>query len=107
MPHDKQDSTFTETDLQGLILKSMPLAWQKAYILKGTCATDNFCQMNLYFVQKQSIGDSQTRFKPPFFQPILAVLEPDFHRVIQDAVDLESHHLCHMVITKNHISLVK
>ena len=35
MPHDEQDSTFTETDLKVLLLKSMPLAWQNAYMLKG------------------------------------------------------------------------
>ena len=64
MPHDKQDSTFTETDLKALLLKSMPLAWQNTYMLKDTCATDNFCQMLLYFVQTQSIGDNQTRSTP-------------------------------------------
>ena len=66
MPHDKQDSTFTETDLKALLLKSMPLAWQNAYMLRGTCATDNFCQMLSYFVQTQSIGDNQTRSTPSF-----------------------------------------
>ena len=67
MPHDEQDSTFTETNLKALLLKSMPLAWQNAYMLKGTCATDNFCQMLSYFVQTQSIGDNQTRSTPSFF----------------------------------------
>ena len=67
IPHNKQDSTFTETVLKALLLKSMPLAWQNAYMLKGTRATDNFCQMLLYFVQTQSIGDNQTRSTPSFF----------------------------------------
>ena len=67
MPHDEQDSTFTETNLKALLLKSIPLAWQNAYMLKGTCATDNFCQMIPYFVQTQSIGDNQTRSTPSFF----------------------------------------
>ena len=66
MPHDKQDSTFTETDLKALLLKSMPLAWQNAYMLKGTHAVDNFCQMVSYFVQTQPIGDNQTRSTPSF-----------------------------------------
>ena len=66
MPHDKQDSTFTETDLKALLLKSMPFAWQNAHMLKGICATDNFCQMLLYFVQTQSIGNNQTRSTPSF-----------------------------------------
>ena len=66
MPHDKQDFMFTETDLKALLLKSMPFAWQNAHMLKGICATDNFCQMLLYFVQTQSIGDNQTRSTPSF-----------------------------------------
>ena len=59
MPHEDQDSVFTDTDLKALLLKSMPLSWQNAYLLKGTCVSDNFCQMLSYFVQSQSIGDSQ------------------------------------------------
>ena len=58
MPHEDQDSVFTDTDLKALLLKSMPLSWQNASLLKGTRASDNFCQMLSYFVQSQSIGDS-------------------------------------------------
>ena len=68
MPHEDQDSVFTDTDLKALLLKSMPLSWQNAYLLKGTRASDDFRQMLLYFVQSQSIGDSQVVSKP-FFSP--------------------------------------
>ena len=30
MPHNKQDSTFTDTVLKALLLKSMPLDWQNS-----------------------------------------------------------------------------
>ena len=43
MPHKEQDSTFTDTGLKALLLKSMPLSWQNAYMLKGTHAIDSFC----------------------------------------------------------------
>ena len=66
MPHKEQDSTFTDTDLKALLLNSLPLSWQNSYMLKGTCAIDNFCEMLLYFVQTQSIGDNQTRSTPSF-----------------------------------------
>ena len=36
MPYGEQGSTFTETNLKPLVLKSMPLSWQNAYMLKGT-----------------------------------------------------------------------
>ena len=61
MPHnDKKDTVFTDTDLKGLLLKSMPSSWQNAYLLKGTQTTDNFQQMLSYFVQIQSITDNQS-----------------------------------------------
>ena len=60
MPHDEEkDTVFTDTDLKALLLKSVPLTWQNAYLLKGTQSTDNFCQMLAYFVQFQSIRDTQ------------------------------------------------
>ena len=68
MPHDNQDSVFTDTDLKALLLKSMPLACQNAYLLKGTCVSDNFFPIISFFVQSQSIGDSQVASKP-FFSP--------------------------------------
>ena len=64
MPHDNQDSTSTDTDMNALLLKSLPLSWQNAYFLKGTCSSDNFCQMLSYFVQSQSTGNSQVASKP-------------------------------------------
>ena len=64
MPHDDdKDSAFTDTDLKALLLKSMPLSWQNAYLLKGTCISDDFRQMLSYFVQFQSITDNQTGTK--------------------------------------------
>ena len=43
MPHDDdKDSAFTDTDLKALLLKSMPLSWQNAYLLKGTRVSDDF-----------------------------------------------------------------
>ena len=57
MPHDDQDYVFTDTDLKPLLMKSMPLPWQNAYLLKGTCVSDDFHEMLSYFVQSQSIGD--------------------------------------------------
>jgi hypothetical protein len=68
MPHEDQDSVFTDTDLKALLLKPIPLSWQNTYLLKGTSVSDNFCQMLSYFVQFQSIGDSQVAFKP-FLSP--------------------------------------
>ena len=68
MPHEDQDFVFTDTDLKALLLKSMPLSWQNTYLLKGTRASINFCQILLYFVQSQSIGDSQVASKP-FLSP--------------------------------------
>ena len=64
MPHnDKKDTVFTDTDLKGLLLKSMPSSWQNAYLLKGTQTTDNFQQMLSYFVQLQNITDNQPASK--------------------------------------------
>ena len=43
MPHDdNKDSAFTDTDLKALLLKSMPLSWKNAYLLKGTRVSDDF-----------------------------------------------------------------
>ena len=37
MPHDEdKDTIFSNSDLKALLLKSMPISWQNAYILKGT-----------------------------------------------------------------------
>jgi hypothetical protein len=64
MPHDDdKDAAFTDTDLKALLLKLMPLSWQNAYLLKGTCISDDFRQMLSYFVQFQSITDNQTGLK--------------------------------------------
>ena len=49
----------TDTILKALLLKSVPLTWQNAYLLKGTQSTGNFCQTLAYFVQFQSITDTQ------------------------------------------------
>ena len=58
MPHDHdEDSSFSESDLKALLLKSMPISWQHAYALKGTCSSDDYCHMLSYFVQYQSITD--------------------------------------------------
>jgi hypothetical protein len=70
MPHDdKKDTVFTDTDLKALLLKSMPSSWQNAYLLKGTQTTDDFQQMLSYFVQLQSIADSQMVAKAPTVSP--------------------------------------
>jgi hypothetical protein len=47
---DDKDAVFTDTDLKALLLKSMPLSWQNAYLLKGTCISDDFwqCSLTLY-----------------------------------------------------------
>ena len=64
MPHDDdKDTVFTVSDLKALLLKLMPLSWQNAYLLKGTCISDDFRQMLSYFVQFQSITDNQTSTK--------------------------------------------
>ena len=64
MPHDKdKDTIFSDSDLKALLLKSMPISWQNAYLLKGTWVTDDFCQMLAYFVQFQSIMEKQTMSK--------------------------------------------
>ena len=65
MPHDEEkDTVFIDTDLKALLLKSVPVTWQNAYLLKGTRLTDNLCQMLAYFVQFQSITDTQGSSKP-------------------------------------------
>ena len=64
MLHDEHVSMFTDTGLKALLLKSMPLSWQNAYLLKGIRASQNFCPMLSYFVQSQSIGESQVASKP-------------------------------------------
>jgi hypothetical protein len=64
MPHDDdKDAAFTDTDLKALLLKSMPLSWQNAYLLKGTRISDDFWQMLSYFIQFQNITDNQTGMK--------------------------------------------
>ena len=43
MPHDHdEDSSFSESDLKALLLKSMPISWQHAYALKGTRSSDDY-----------------------------------------------------------------
>ena len=37
----------------------MPLIWQNSYLLKGTRTSDNFRKMLSYFIQLQSITDTQ------------------------------------------------
>ena len=60
MPHDdEKDTVFTDTDLKALLLKSMPLTWQNSYLLKGTRTSDDFHKMLSYFIQLQSITDTQ------------------------------------------------
>ena len=52
MPHNKgKDTIFSDNDLKALLLKSMPISWQNAYLLKDKQVTDDFCQMLTYFVQ--------------------------------------------------------
>ena len=64
MPHDDdKDALFTDTDLKALLFKLMLLLWQNAYLLKGTCVSDDFWKMLSYFVQFQSITDNQTGLK--------------------------------------------
>jgi hypothetical protein len=50
MPQNKQDSVFTDYDLKAILLRSMPLSWQNAYLLQDTCTSDNFikCLQTLY-----------------------------------------------------------
>ena len=60
MPHDdNKDTVFTDMDLKALLLKSVPTAWQNAYLLKCTRNTDNFQQMLSYFIQFQNITNVQ------------------------------------------------
>ena len=42
----------------------MPLAWQQAYTLKGTRATDTFKELVAYFTTYQSIVDNNSHNKP-------------------------------------------
>ena len=64
MPHDEdKDTIFSDSDLKALLLKSMPISWQYAYLLKGTRVTDDFQQMLAYFVQFQNITETQTMSK--------------------------------------------
>jgi hypothetical protein len=43
MPHnDEKDVMFTNTDLKALLFKLIPVSWQNAYLLKGTCISDDF-----------------------------------------------------------------
>ena len=64
MPHDEdKDTIFSDSDLKALLLKSMPISLQNAYLLKGTRITDDFRQMLAYFVQFQNITDTQTMSK--------------------------------------------
>ena len=64
MPWDKEkDLIFTDTDLKALLLKSMPPTWQNLYLLKGTQIMGDFQQMLAYFVQFQSITDSQATIR--------------------------------------------
>ena len=65
MPHDEdKDTPFTDTDLKALWLKSVPSAWQNIYLLQGIRNTDDFQQMLSYFIQYQSITDTQGFSKP-------------------------------------------
>jgi hypothetical protein len=64
MSLDNQDYVFTDTDLKSLLLKFMPLSWQIAYTVKVRHISNNFFQMPSYFVQSQSIGDSQVSYNP-------------------------------------------
>ena len=64
MPHDHDnDTAFSDTDLKALLFKSMPLTWHNAYLLKGSHISDDFCQMQSYFVQFKRITDNQTSIK--------------------------------------------
>jgi hypothetical protein len=61
LPHDdEKDIVFTDTDLKALLLKAIPSSWQNAYLLRGTCTSDNFPHIHSYFIQLQSITDNQT-----------------------------------------------
>ena len=100
MPHEDQDSVFTDTDLKALLLKSMPLSWQNAYLLKGTCVSHNFCQMLSYFVQTQSIGDSQVASKPFFPLPHYMVVGDGFHVVVLNMADLATQHQAILMVNR-------
>ena len=100
MLHEGQDSVFTDTDLKALLLKSMPLSWQNAYLLKGTCVSDNFCQMLSYFVQSQSIGDSQVKLNPSFPLPHYMVVGDSFHVVVLDMANLAIQHQTILMVTR-------
>ena len=64
MTHNKdKDTIFSDNNLKALLLKSMPTSWQNVYLLQGTCVTDNFLKMLVYFVQIQRITDTQTMSK--------------------------------------------
>ena len=56
----KKDTMFMDIDLKALLLKSISLNWQNSYLLKGTHTSDDFCKMLSYFVQLQSIIETQT-----------------------------------------------
>jgi hypothetical protein len=46
MPHNhEEDSSFSESDLKTLLLKSILISWEHAYALKGTCTSDDYCHM--------------------------------------------------------------
>lgn len=71
MSHDEEmGMMFNDMDLMVLHLNSMPSTWQNSYLLKATGITDNFQQMPTYFVQYQSITDSQTATRQ---NPALAI----------------------------------
>jgi hypothetical protein len=100
IPHDNQDSVFTDTDLKALLLKSIPLSWQNAYLLKGTHVSDNFCQMLSYFVKSQSIGEHQVVSKPFLSSAIINGGGRQFHMVVKDVANFFNQHLTTLVVTR-------
>ena len=106
MPHDNQDSVFTDTDLKALLLKSIPLSWQNTYLLKSTRASDNFCQMLSYFVQSQSIGERQVASKPFLSPAIIHGGRGQFHMVVKDVANFFIQHLTTLVVTRTPAFLI-
>ena len=65
-PRSGEDRNFTDGELKTIFLNAMPLAWQQAYTLKGTRATDTFKELVAYFTTYQTIVDNKSHNKPLF-----------------------------------------
>ena len=62
-PQSGEDRNFTDGELKTIFLTAMPLAWQQAYTLQGTRATDTYKELVAYFTTYQSIVDTNNHSK--------------------------------------------